>query len=396
MRTEEAVPICNLIQECRLQERTGRECEPYAYEAGPIAPEEEWVLAVRYEERPSRGMTSLSSQGESLAQCEPAMICESHGYGVFRRSMEKSPVAELDSCVETMIKLFSRKIKPSYNDLKPLSDRLDKELENFQKLFNEMPFSLEVKARMCSCVNTILSRLPDLPLAESGNYPDPNEAYQWCRRWKQGLLENIAMHSYGCQAAHEVQAIVCPSPPSKDNLEAFWQGILSVFLASLPLLGLVPIHCICAASLPPCPEPTKDQYVPLANVRIRANECTVLSVCNQDTRRYALNVSNLAYWFGWQTYVSNGLLFAKQKCCPWHARQVPPIDVPDYSPKPSIPPVSSTKPPDIWNVITRNLHKAPTELTAEEIVKAMQRREELKKEFLAVRRKYRHRSSSRS
>ena len=55
---DQTVDVCSLIKKCRDTERRRRECEPFG--AGAQGEDckdvyEDWVLSVRYEEKPSRG-----------------------------------------------------------------------------------------------------------------------------------------------------------------------------------------------------------------------------------------------------------------------------------------------------------------------------------------------------
>src|SRR5437016_5344886 len=48
----DTVPVCKLIRDCRQQERRYVVCEPYQAGDDCMAGEEEWVLAIRYQEMP--------------------------------------------------------------------------------------------------------------------------------------------------------------------------------------------------------------------------------------------------------------------------------------------------------------------------------------------------------
>ena len=115
----DTVDICKLIKKCRDKEREESECRPYGFTPDCEGAEEEWVLAIRYEEHPSRGVTALRGggcgcgkpQGQcscngggvlggcgcgslksamptqprgAPAECEPTLICEGYRYEVFR------------------------------------------------------------------------------------------------------------------------------------------------------------------------------------------------------------------------------------------------------------------------------------------------------------------------
>jgi hypothetical protein len=59
------------------------------------------------------------------------------------------------------------------------------------------------------------------------------------------------------------------------------------------------LACFCSALLPPCPEPNQDPRVPLATIRVRRRDCTILSICNwTPLRRFVVTFPNLGYWLG--------------------------------------------------------------------------------------------------
>src|SRR5262245_17869667 len=70
---DQSVDVCSLIQVCR----DPREplCDPPYQLTGQPCPDtlEKWVLAICYDERPSRGVTSLTGSGDT--PCGPACAC---------------------------------------------------------------------------------------------------------------------------------------------------------------------------------------------------------------------------------------------------------------------------------------------------------------------------------
>jgi hypothetical protein len=69
------------------------------------------------------------------------------------------------------------------------------------------------------------------------------------------------------------------------------------------------------AALPPV-LPPGDPRVPLASVRIRASDCTILSICNWTLlRKHVVTIKTLEYWFGWLPYGGMIRQFMQQACC---------------------------------------------------------------------------------
>src|SRR5581483_5474313 len=55
-------------------------------------------------------------------------------------------------------------------------------------------------------------------------------------------------------------------------------------------------ECFCSALLPPCPDVTGGNCIPLAVVTIDTETCNVIEICNWTAREFALTLPTLYYW----------------------------------------------------------------------------------------------------
>lgn len=282
---ESAVDICALIRACVQAERGQTTCRPHQRRpdtnCGDL--EEEWILAIRYREWASRGVTplradpcatpvdagcgcggaqskpSLTHRG-APAECEPTQVCEGFYFEVYRKPQPE----------------------PTDDDrglLNPDSD-----------------FSRQLQC----CVQPLLDAIPDMP--QLGDTDDDLLAnaqalVNWCCRLRANLMDYFStQRNVRCEIIDALQAIRCPV------LGSDGQFVLDFLNALLDLLAIWAEglkNCLCLALLPPAPEPTSDQRVPLASVRIRARNCHILSICNWSTERKILVTwPAIGHWLG--------------------------------------------------------------------------------------------------
>src|SRR2546421_5594659 len=126
---DDTVNVCDLIRQCKNNQRRQLDCEPPNFGSGNDCKDvpEEWILAIRYDEKASRGITALrgstassccsrcscggssscgcschaqtngtmkngskSSQKTVSAQCEPTITCEGYVYEVYKAPITTS------------------------------------------------------------------------------------------------------------------------------------------------------------------------------------------------------------------------------------------------------------------------------------------------------------------
>ncbi len=286
----DTVDVCALIKKCKDKERRDWECEPPYRDRdnGCKDVKETWVLAIRYDEKPSRGITALTRKSDvgccsrcncggssdcgcgchednngksnngshnfskrTPAQCEPTMLCEGYRYEVY-----KLPCGD--------------------NDESDPSEMIKRFWECFGAYFNGLP------------------QIPK-PVAGSDNITQ-QQWHDYCCNMKIALKEFFMTHpTNNCQILETLSGIVCPVPDS-DNFNEVqkiaWNAFVAIFFQHI-------FHCFCSALLPPCPEPAEDTRVVLATITVSKDkgDCCIDRVCNWTTlRKFVTTFPNLQYW----------------------------------------------------------------------------------------------------
>ena len=285
------VPICDLINACR--DRPEVDCRPYAGRDDDCRDaEQEWVLAICYDETSTRGVTALrgSSAAPScthsnggaagdcgcqvkadpraqngrnraarapLAQCEPTAICEGHRFRVYRAPRPEQ---------------FVSRDRPAVASLYG---------------------PLAIRYRAC------ITAIPELRLAtlsENASAQERMAAYRGICGLKAGLGDFLATRGgYSCERAQWLASVPIPAP-TEDNVGQF----LALYEEARARLDTVREelrrYCQCSMLLPPPPDPVDDDCVPLATITVRGDDCTIVDICNFGVRQIALSVPALMYW----------------------------------------------------------------------------------------------------
>jgi len=299
-----AVDICALIRKCKQQDRGSIDCTPFSTpnNSGCDDLEEEWVLALKYAEFPSRGMTALRGAGcacgkpgglcqcqgnggcgcgkssgcdcgdrdassyrvkpgNSPAECEPTIVCEGYQFDVYRK--QEQDVGGIGS-----------------------TDNDD----------DDLAFNGALAEAFSCCVQELIGAI-SLPPGEAN--PDninqnPAAWHQWCCRTRDGLIKYFSRNpGTNCELLRTLHTLVCPNP----NNEGFAQQMaeLADQLGWILVEGL--FDCLCLALLPPAPEGSSDPRVPLATVKIRGKDCQIISVCNWTVcRKLVTTWPTMNYW----------------------------------------------------------------------------------------------------
>lgn len=287
---DDAVDVCELIKGCMEQEK--RDCQPpFTHEKPPCDTDtEDWILAICYNEQPSRGITSLHQSGNTCGcgngngcghgsgcgcgngnghgggrctcgshsvkppppQCEPTLVCETYRYAVYRAPPGIGPG-----------NLFG-------------SDERRRSTPGMTQAFRD-------------CLDDLLEVLTAQP--DSDN---PTDGHNWFCGVYDRLWHFFATHpSATCNWRERLKKISCPSPQRPNFVAGFRAATLDIALLLVEYL----FHCICEALLPPCPEPPDRDCVPLARVTVSRGDCKVQHVCNWTTeRRFVMTFPTLRYW----------------------------------------------------------------------------------------------------
>ncbi|MEO8049675.1 MAG: hypothetical protein ABI833_04600 [Acidobacteriota bacterium] len=284
---DQTVDICQLITGC---------CQPEPDNCYPPRPiptaceqaEQQWILAVCYDETLSRGVPALRSTGA----CAPACGCGSQG-----------------GCGCGSGKSAKSAIRPSPTQCEPVTV-----CETFR--FIAYPAPPEERAgprgamfdRFLACLADFTATLPAPP---TGNFTLA-AAQKYCADLRSALI-NLFRKNPGTNCAiFDKLNVACPPVNSNTTPQAYLTQVLQLFA---PVLIEYLRNCLCSALLPPCPEPTLSNCVPLATLTIRLKDCQVLRICNLEGRKFLTTFPNLQYWLSFLPYVRNLRKALERVCC---------------------------------------------------------------------------------
>ncbi len=295
-----SVDVGELIRECRRQ-RTKAECEPYGGRPADDceAARQRWILAICYDERPSRGVASLrpsqtvtcgcscggcgggngngnghggahrddacscrpSGRRSTPPQCEPTVTCEGYRFVVLKEPPRRVTDPKLGSASGGLTGLGGG-----------LADS-------------------ELGRRVQACLFDITARMRQL-----GKARGTADLVELCCDLKDELRDIIATSAvHDCMLGGRLGDVVCPDSDDQDAQQRATQAIQQLLLIAIELFK----SCICSALLPPCPVESPDDCIPLATLTVRTADLRVLDICNWTPRRFAVTFPTLGYWLGW-------------------------------------------------------------------------------------------------
>jgi hypothetical protein len=330
--SDDTVDICKLIKACTPGMPIN--CAPYKDNTACQDLEQEWILAIRYLEAPSRGITPLT--GSSQCRCG---TCASGGCSC-GGGMAKSAggccggATIPGNCCGPGVDHSSPQIGanlPRRGAPPACEPTVTCEVYRYE-VFPAPPAPVQGRdpvgrapgiegvtgtlggdlfARLACCIQNLGASLPALPTV-----PVTNQAIwsTYCCNLRQALIQYVLLNGGAdCQALTKLQAVVCPAPTLDPQSFLFQLGlaIKAEFLIVFEFL----IGCFCSAALPPI-LPPGDPRVPLASVRVRASDCTILSICNWTLlRKHVVTVKTLEYWLSWLPYGGMIRQFMQEACC---------------------------------------------------------------------------------
>jgi hypothetical protein len=339
---EISVDICAMVDACTSSRQ--RDCGPYSTPEMQDCPdvEQEWVLAVCYEEKSSRGITPLRDTGSrcncgstsncgcqgketktasrvtgvrgSASQCEPTVICEGYHFTLFRPA-EVGPTND----------------QPGG---RPLAANW---MYGVPARFSGSPTrNLEQSAWACLSDFISLARQLKSPTDNSG----VQDLYKWCCSLKDAFQNFLAQHGgTDCTLYDLLNSFRCPDPISYgDDTEKYKQAISAQIGELAGTLHQYVQQCLCSAVLSPLPAAMQDNCVPLATVTLRRKDCRIIKVCNTDVRKFAITFANLSYWFSsFEPFLAQFREALDRLCCSGSpVRQAVPLY---FGPREEAPPV---------------------------------------------------------
>ncbi len=301
--------ICDLIKKCKDKQRRQSECEPPGFNNTNGCQEvpEEWILAIRYDEKPSRGITALrastSSPCCSRCSCGGSSSCgcgchaQTNGNGPMKNGYISSPKSASAQCEPTVTcEGYTYEVYKAPNTATRPGRKVD-----YGPLAARFSVCLE-------CINAAIPQLPDLAHATT------QQMFTWCCSLKASLQDFLVTNEiYDCQLVEKLAAFRCPDPGQFQTAQDYFNALENELLNPLRVEFI--LYCFCSALLPPCPDPVDDPRVPLATITVRKDNCQILKVCDWDRRKIAITLPNLEYWLSILPYGRQLLQCLNQFCC---------------------------------------------------------------------------------
>ena len=272
--------------------------------------EQRWILAVCYDEQPSRPVATLasssskgcggtcgssssagcgcgrsSSSGTSSspsvgcgcgdgtttqtlpAGCEPTVICEG-----FRFVLTKEPAATLTNRNQSA---------------QPTSALLN---------------------RIKECASLLTASITAVP-----KDPTAAQVVAYTYAFKSELRTIIASSNiHDCTMGQRLSAVVLATPTDENALAISKNALIEMTAVAVDLFR----ECVCSALLPPCADACSEDCIPLATLTVRSSDLKVLDVCNWSSRKFAVTMQTLGYWLGWIPLGTALRTEISKLCCP--------------------------------------------------------------------------------
>lgn len=329
---DDTINLCDLIQKYKDQCRRQAQCDPPRYDANPECEEDdgEWLLMIRYVERPSRGVTPLMNPGTPAPcgcakcncggssscgcgchhgsngsgktmtssatsaasrratprQCEPTLICEGYVYEVCKvpRQTQTNPDDP------TRPPGTGTGFTPN-----PALDSAQHGQMAVQMLAGMQPYFAE---------------MPDLP-----QNAEMQQMRQWGSDFKARLLNYLSDFPCRDDAAYaDLAAYQVPDPADGQSAGMYKMAVLNSAASVIrPYLS----REICQRLLPDCPPPAQNACVCLARIQVRTSgsTCYIRDICNISCRRFVVTFPNLGYWLNLTPYLRILRLILERICC---------------------------------------------------------------------------------
>jgi hypothetical protein len=346
--SDASVNICELIARCKP--RTD-DCDPYAQPrprdcrgAG-----DEWVLAICYDERPTRGITALIGSGDdaccSKCGCGGSGSCDckdgksdcgcgspTQGCGCTGTATAPTTTSKkrkyAPQCEPTQICEGYRFI--AYPKPKPVkgftgnvnadnaAGGLGNELLWAWLYANRSRFGPLLERLLCCIVRALELR----SAIREGRAVDGVAGFAVYEEYAGALREfaaDFALHrcSFVTRTAGQytdAQAWI-RAAGNVTRLDAATAAELAERFRQLDATWLdILAECFCSALLPACPTPAVKNCVPLAVIKVTGDPCRVVEICNWDERKILISWRTILYWLSWLPW-QNLRNWIKNLCC---------------------------------------------------------------------------------
>lgn len=328
---DQSVNVCELIERCRAREP---QCDP-PYQTPPQACTggvEKWVLAVCYDEKPSRGITALTGAGDNSCggscscgagansggcSCSGAAVPAKAKSNYTRSTRPKGPQCEPTQICEG----FTWKAYPA--------PKPDNRLGNYPLPYGNRSALLSWLYGNRATLGPLLDRVLCCVLAamdlrgqvREGRGDDPRVVLNVYRDYVEALRDfarDFAIHE--CAALTRMNEVVTEAlaylaalgnrAPTAAELAELRRRLLLLDGTWINLIA----ECFCSALLPACPEPATDNCVPIAVVTLQKQNCRIEEICNWEARKLLITWPTITYWLSWLPW-DNLKRWVARLCC---------------------------------------------------------------------------------
>jgi hypothetical protein len=322
---DEVVDICDLINRCRPRRDDCVEpgwSGPAPADEAAAQGQEEWVLAICYQERPSRGVTSLRG---SSCSCGGRGSCGCGG-GHTHGAQGSVAAAGEASCgcgsgtakpsrTQTAVKAGAR---PPQCEPTLTCEGYTFAVYKVPRAERQVDPGILIKRFIC-CLVPLFEQLTKLP---SGQVTT-KQMYDWLNNFIAVVRDFLADEGlYDCDAVRKLNGIVVPVPKPNQPLPQYMHVWSAAFVQVLEVLAAVFQRCLCGALLPPCPGPTLNDCVPVATVTVTRDRCAVKQICTIGHRKFLVTWPSVQYWLSWlplfSSWIPSGTTLRKlidSLCC---------------------------------------------------------------------------------
>ncbi len=272
---------------------------------------DDWVLAVCYSEKPSRGVTALLRAATSCTACKCGGNCGCGGQCSCQGTSGKCSCGTNAGAARSSTNCGCGNGKPAPNPnlASALPDQCEPTMtcEGYRFVVYKAPTKSDVKkkdygaaAKRFLCC--ILPQLQNVGSPTQAGVRTPQQAIDWVYTLRDTVRDFILNEGfYDCQIAARLMAVGIPTYVNTIPADQFTTQITAAAYGVIGVGLLVLQKCLCAAFLPPCPDPAQLDCVPLATVTVTRGSCRVLRVCNVGVRKFLVTIPNITYWLSFFT-----------------------------------------------------------------------------------------------
>jgi hypothetical protein len=322
----EPVDVCALINACRpphddcydlftppqaTQPPAGT---PGAVIGGGAKPDcdggtDDWVLAVCYSEKPARGVTALLRAASTPANCKCGGNCGCGGQcRCGNTASAYTRTAGTDCGCGN-----GKPPAPNPNLASALPEQCEPTLtcEGYRfvayKAPTKDPYTRQYGAAAKRFLCCILPLFEELGSSAASGQKTPQQAIDWVYSLRDAVRDFILNQGfYDCRIAAKLNAVAIPSSSGAGQVDKLFSDLTVAAYGVLNVGLLVLQKCLCAALLPPCPDPSQLDCVPLATVTVARGHCRVLKVCNLSARKFLVTIPNIEYWLSMFSLFTGG------------------------------------------------------------------------------------------